>query len=141
MLGKNIYDGWPKRPVDTSVTTKNRPARCCYWFGVEVFFWRPLSPAGRRETFYMRSINLSWFLAPNSKEISPVPIYLFLLSFANDHNDSILVRLDTQSESYVQSYVTAIQEWISRMHEHRLTAFALRCSIRATATEMVAIAP
>ena len=25
------------------------------------------------------------------------------------------------------------------MHEHRLTAFALRCSIRATATEMVAI--
>ena len=78
---------------------------------------------------------------PNSKEISPVPIYLFLLSFANDHNDSILVRLDTQSESYVQSYVTAIHEWISRMHEHRLTAFALRCSIRATATEMVAIAP
>ena len=58
----------------------------------------------------------------------PVPICLFLLSFANDHNDSILVQLDNQS-------------WISRMHALRLTALALRCSIRVTATEMVAIAP
>ena len=52
-----------------------------------------------------------------------------------------LLELDTQSVSLVQLYVTALHEWISRMHELRLTALALRCSIRATATEMVAIAP
>ena len=30
---------------------------------------------------------------PNGKEKSPVPIYFFLLSFANDYHDSIPVRV------------------------------------------------
>ena len=51
-----------------------------------------------------------------------------------------LLELDTQSVSLVQLYVTALHEWTSRMHELRLTMLALRCSIRAIATEMVAIA-
>ena len=82
-------------------------------------------------------------LIPRPKQQRNIPssYLLILIEFCERSQRLNPCTVRHQSESYVQSYVTAIHEWISRMHEHRLTAFALRCSIRATATEMVAIAP